>query len=231
MRTLPLRRLADRSLGVLQFPRSALEFWLRAEDVAVSPVATWPDISGNGNDFVQATGANQPTLVSDLVNGYPAVLFDGSNDYVGSTLDMAQPLTFAVVAMRTGGTQRAVIGSRDPASTGQPGAIVYIPSNPSVYTMGAGGNLLSSVNPNVGWVWFVAVFNGADSRFYINDAEFTGNPGARGAGQVMLGAFLSGGDPAGFWNGYIVEALGWSTALGQSDARRVMDYFEAKYAL
>lgn len=230
MRTLPVRRLADRSLGVLQFPRSALEFWLRAEDVAVSPVATWPDISGNGNDFVQATGANQPTLVSDLVNGYPAVLFDGSNDYVGSTLDMAQPLTFAGVAMHTGGTTRAVIGSRNPASTGQPGAIVYIPPD-NVYAMFAGSNFLSSVNPNVGWVCFVAVFNGVNTRFYINDEEFTGNPGARGAGQVLLGAFLSGGAPTGFWNGYIVEALGWSTALGQSDAQRVLDYFTAKYAL
>ena len=41
-------------------------------------VSQWDDQSVEGNNVVQATGANQPTTSS--VNGNPSILFDGSND-------------------------------------------------------------------------------------------------------------------------------------------------------
>ena len=65
------------------------------EHAAVSPsgnagVAVWYDQSGNGNDAVQATNANQPLIASSNAivyeNGKPAVQFDGVNDVMLSGL-------------------------------------------------------------------------------------------------------------------------------------------------
>jgi len=52
-------------------------------------VETWYDQSGNGNDAVQATAANQPKIVSagSLVvdsSGVPELEFDGSNDVLSA---------------------------------------------------------------------------------------------------------------------------------------------------
>ncbi len=55
---------------------------LQADTLALSdgdPVATWPDQSGNGNDFTQ-TGSARPAFVLDDTRGYSAVYFDAIDD-------------------------------------------------------------------------------------------------------------------------------------------------------
>lgn len=47
------------------------------------PVATWTDFSGEGNHLTQATEANKPLYRTNIINGEPAMQFDGSNDYFG----------------------------------------------------------------------------------------------------------------------------------------------------
>jgi len=66
-----------------------------AADLAASPVALWPDASGNGFDLAQAVGANQPTwTAASGPNGNPSVLFDGSNDSLANAaLNLPAPGT------------------------------------------------------------------------------------------------------------------------------------------
>lgn len=49
------------------------------------PVGSWSDVSGNGNNLDQAVAANQPTWVTNLINGLPAIRFDGVNDFLAKT--------------------------------------------------------------------------------------------------------------------------------------------------
>lgn len=82
--------------------RTNLKLWLEA-DVLVSnadgdAIQTWPDISGNANDFTQATLANRPLLKTDILNGRPALLFDGSNDL------FTGPLLSTFITAVNGGT-------------------------------------------------------------------------------------------------------------------------------
>lgn len=65
--------------------------WLDASDpttitATATAVSQWSDKSGNARHFVQATGANQPTLLTSFtgINGRSAVRFDGAASYMTS---------------------------------------------------------------------------------------------------------------------------------------------------
>lgn len=59
--------------------------WFAADSLNLSngdPVSIWNDISGNGNDAEQSVSASQPTFTTGEINGLPAVVFDGTNDFM-----------------------------------------------------------------------------------------------------------------------------------------------------
>ncbi|MFN4947020.1 MAG: beta strand repeat-containing protein, partial [Chryseotalea sp.] len=62
-------------------------FWVRATNgvTGVADVSNWADQSGNGKNAIQNTVANQPTLLANAVNGYPAIDFTGSTDVFSIT--------------------------------------------------------------------------------------------------------------------------------------------------
>ncbi len=64
---------------------AGLKLWLKADALVLNdadPVTTWADASASGNDATQTTAANKPTYRSNVVNGKPAVRFDGANDFL-----------------------------------------------------------------------------------------------------------------------------------------------------
>ncbi len=64
-----------------------MSVWLRADqlDPAVSAVTLWEDMSGAGNDAVQADGGRTPIRVDSGINGHFAVQFDGVTDRLDLT--------------------------------------------------------------------------------------------------------------------------------------------------
>ncbi|MFO7773193.1 MAG: right-handed parallel beta-helix repeat-containing protein [Dehalococcoidia bacterium] len=67
------------------------------------PVATWPDLSGEGNDATQGTPADQPEWVEDALAGKPVVRFDGSDYLVEDSGSYTTPLTIFAVGLNTAG--------------------------------------------------------------------------------------------------------------------------------
>jgi hypothetical protein len=65
-------------------PAGNTALWLDPSDPTVfsfgTGISEWRDKSSNGRNATQATGANQPTLAADALNGLPVVRLDGSND-------------------------------------------------------------------------------------------------------------------------------------------------------
>lgn len=81
-----------------------LHLWLDAQSLTMADgaaVASWPDVSGNARHFTQATEASQPVLDADRINGYPAVVGNGTNSRL-ATADFAtltgQEFTIYLVA-------------------------------------------------------------------------------------------------------------------------------------
>ena len=56
-----------------------------------STVSAWADQSGNAKDYSEAT--NQPTYNATGLNGRPTLTFDGVNDLLSSSLNLAAPGT------------------------------------------------------------------------------------------------------------------------------------------
>ena len=62
---------------------STLILWLKAESLSGTtngaPVSSWPDLTGNGYDAIQTLNSNQPTYVTNAMNGLPALRFNSTN--------------------------------------------------------------------------------------------------------------------------------------------------------
>ncbi len=63
----------------------------RAEDEPTGALASWTDLSGNGNHLLQATGAAQPINTASQLNGKAAVIFDGVDDFMQASFTLVQP--------------------------------------------------------------------------------------------------------------------------------------------
>ncbi len=65
-----------------------IDIWVKADELPLSnsdPVTSWVDASGNENDANQAIVADQPSFLTNQINGLPAVSFDGINDRLDFT--------------------------------------------------------------------------------------------------------------------------------------------------
>ena len=62
-------------------------------------VAQWNDLSGNGNHFVQATGANQPLFNPIAYGNLPGVTFGAASKMTLSGLTFTNPYTLSVVCI------------------------------------------------------------------------------------------------------------------------------------
>lgn len=76
------------SFGFLPTKIAGCKLWLKADAITglvnSDPVGTWPDSSGTGNDVTQATAGSKPLYKTNIINGLPTVLFDGSDDFMAS---------------------------------------------------------------------------------------------------------------------------------------------------
>lgn len=80
--------------GVVEFDPlsiSDLLYGLRADSLIgtlsdTDPVTTWDDQSPNGADAGQTTGGQKPLFRTGQKNGLPAVVWDGSNDWLSNDL-------------------------------------------------------------------------------------------------------------------------------------------------
>lgn len=81
--------------------------WLDAADTSsvtsvLGSVSFWRDKSGCGNNAIQASGANQPSIGVNTINGLPTITFNGSSkSMAGNLVGFAgKPYTIFVVGQR-----------------------------------------------------------------------------------------------------------------------------------
>lgn len=228
---------------------SGLKLWLPADRISGlvdgDPVATWGDLSGQGNHATQGTGAAKPLFKTNIANGRPGVLGDGVDDFLtlaagACTALMAGDRTiFLVTKWVTHGANRRVISlsnagggtrcaiSEDGAGAGAAWAFVYstgaaartitavIGAVPSANTTQISEAVQSGVN-------YTGLTNGTQVGTAA-DASVE----AAGVGTLFAGA----GGTNNFGNLYLMEVVAYSAALSAADRARVRRYLGAKYSV
>jgi trimeric autotransporter adhesin len=184
-------------------------------------VVTWYDQSGNGRNLTQSTASAQPQLIL-AGNGKPALLFDGSNDYIRSgAFTLNQPHTryslFRLVTVPGSGEAHIVSGR---ALTD--GLVFYVASG-TVISISAGTTTTvgNAGMPGGARGVVAAVFNGASSLAEINAASTVSSPANVGSNNLTGLTVGTRGDlgSSNFANVEIQELIEFGSAHTQTEAQ------------
>lgn len=127
----------------------------------------------NGIPLAQATGSAQPFWIADQLGGFPAIKFDGSNDYLqGSFTEISQPNTIIIVCSEptADGDFRHIF---DGISINKRHLFTQDGST-NKYALFAGGGVRQSTYPiGTGFKIFSVVFNEGSSEVMVNGTLYT----------------------------------------------------------
>jgi hypothetical protein len=234
---------------------SEIGIWLNAGDLVLSnddPVSVWADASGEGRDF---TALNSPVFKTGVINGKPAVLFDGIDDILSAGDDY-----FYADNTKSGITLVAVVESNATTTDldyvfdfGYAGdsslSLIFQNHSPAMYATSAAqatiltGTAADSFHIFVGRLVFGArielLLDGLLQGFYktivsqITSVEIAENPTrATGSGPPVIGGQSKTQYESGrFLNGYLAEFVAYRQALSNSDLSSLLGYFADKYGL
>ncbi len=191
-------------------------------------VSQWSDISGNANHLVQATAGIRPLVLPGLINGFPAIRFDGVDDFLKCTaFTLNQPETvLAVFKVNAFGTA----GVHDIAWDGNTAGTMVLGSLLAAQTsISAGSAISNAAGVNAAYGYFTARYNGASSFFRNNGILLkSGNAGAGNAGGFTLGAL---GNNTRSMAIEFAEVQIYSTAISDSQIADIESYYKDKYGL
>jgi hypothetical protein len=235
------RRTVAMSAGGAGTPFSPLDIpglvlWLDASQIVGlndgDPVATWSDLSGNGNDATQGTASQQPTYQTGEINGLPAVQFDGVDDGMALTAITTSNHTAFAVMKRASGGNTLVLSNN---VTFGPGALLFYNVDGIFYNLcTTGGGSITSTFSGAGTPLLspaVAVnrWNGTDQSARINGTDLTR---ITQVGGLSSGSWNRIGDrPTNpfFHNGLMAEILLYDSGLSAGDIVRVEAYLRNKW--
>jgi hypothetical protein len=189
--------------------------WYAASDITGKndgdPVHPWEDLTGNGHDFVQATSGSRPLYKTNIINGHPALLFDGSDDCMLS--DLIEGIgTVVIVAIHP-----------DELFSWYEGLI----SGASSYGWFVGQHGYDHFYPT------------GDATTYM-DGDYGADPATQ-TWHVFLGLTAGHLDTAVYigedrglwrlWTGYIAEVVIFNNILSSGDQIIITDYLMEKYGI
>ena len=217
--------------------------WIKADALALNNdngVSTWSDISGNGNDFTQPNDF-QPTYITNVINGLPAVRFDsgGSTNMQTSITATNKYSVFAVYKQLTTGNFSVAV-SWGSGSSGKTFWSGYIPDSSGTPYPGhlvpasdSSVDNYSSSADDTNWHVIDGVFDGSHliGHDYGNLATPSINQvsGSLSSNNITIGAY--GHSPSLYWDGYIAEVLFFTTNVSDANRALIQSYLTYKYDL
>jgi len=215
------------------FPMQAMSFWYKADtgalDASDAPISvdataikTWKDQSGTARDAVQATVANQPLWYGNQINGYPAVRFDGVNDFLAATGENAS-IRSGVMVVKILSLPGLIVGS----STAEVG--VYC--GPTYYGNANANYSTAAVTTNV-WVvvgWRRGSTGMTQDYIYLNNVPYAPVTSYGSSSSTLyMGAKAAGAFPLSMW---MAEMIVWSQAVAEANIYATSMSLMQKYGI
>lgn len=230
-----------------EIPKQNLALWLRADrgivldTTSTLTVARWEDQSGNGRHATQLTKTKQPVLTNNVVNGRPAVSFNGTTTYLVtaavSKIDCHLFVVFNKNEALFGNTSIGILTCR---VTG------VAPSNENHGVAGlANSNRIRDTDPNAGTsnytIYIDGILGHSGTGFtYLDIGAPTAhhilyvakNNAVVGTKNWCLGmnAFESGTNPTTILDGSIAEVIIYDS-LTASGRDKVNNYLKTRYGI
>lgn len=226
-----------------------LRMWLDANAMALNnndPVSSWTDLSGNNKHAVQDTASYRPLFKTNVLNGKPAVVFDGSNDYLtidGSMVANTNYSIFAVVKRNSsnpgsfnyymGGTQAAMnrnlqLGWRSNTTlTHGQYTNDYDMRVPS-YSVSMPAYLITTRHSNS--LGNDTYLNGALKGLNMNNVSSARLVHLSSWQGASIGRYIDNTINTRF-NGYVAELIIYNRYLSETERKSVESYLATKYGL
>lgn len=209
-------------------------------------VATWGDLSGQGNDVAQATDGNKPVWTSGAINGLPALLFDdAASQVLESSTPAVSTAPFTVLCAAqpdtTSGSLIAFAISDKDSQTDR--FRLYFSNGSNVIwqgldpTPGTGGESSSDsgYSANTTYVCTGREVSSTSRFVYLNGTAGSENTDDRTPANVdvtTVGARRSSSSSwVGFFSGYIAEIAVFNEALSTLNRTRLEQYMADKWGV
>ncbi|MES1222018.1 MAG: T9SS type A sorting domain-containing protein [Bacteroidota bacterium] len=235
--------------GVLSSTKNV--FWLKADANVYTNAGTtlatsgqtvqqWNDKSGNGKDFTQTTSTLKPKFTSSSMNGFPAVTFDGSDDYLSNLTittdnkaDFFAVVKYPSLSGNAGVLQGSATGKLLSTSYGEKVVGMWVNSSNKPWGRGveSSGVQLDIPTINSSSAGAGQILENQYGSLLINqfiNATLSGSVTTDGT----LGSwkeFAIGRQGSETWNGDIAEVIAFDVNLNLAQRNIVSNYLSAKY--
>ncbi len=204
-------------------------------DLTGSIVNVWKTINGTAGDVIQLTQTNKPQYQVDALNGLPAIVFDGTNDFL-------QNLSFPNISTVT----MFVVGKYNttPTNQGMVDISTFITNTGAQLHYEAGIKSHFRIKDSVGLKdatlaeslpikhIFTGVADGTDIKYFVDgDLKQTTLAGTISETVTNLDIGRLSGINGFFLNGAIGEVIIYGRALSGSERQEVLDYLSPKWKI
>jgi hypothetical protein len=226
-------------------PSSGLKSWYKADNGAIvssGSVTTWKDVSGSGSDASQSTSTAQPTYNSSAINGLPAVVFNGTSDYLNMPAgfsNFASGLSiFLVTKPTTWAYGQRVFAFGNTNTSGSNCLVLEEPTNTSLSfdQFDSGGNVASVVSNSAvtlgSYQLYEITHDGTSTgTMYADAVQIAKNTAMYSTSSInpnynYLGCAIG---VNGFFAGEVAEVLIYNRLLTNSERLGVEEYLSGRY--
>jgi len=234
--TIRIRGAGGRSSFFTPLQFSGCALWLRS-DLGITlgtGVQNWADQSGNGNNAAQATGANQPPLVPNQMNGLPAIRGDGTNYWMAtSPFTLGAQATLITVVQPSAALANSIrLLENDYSRSYYLGADV-VPS-PTKYKLIVNNGTAAATTvaePTTTNHIVTGVYSPTTGSIYANGV-IGGSATLTAPANLTLAMYLMAAAAGGFlFTGYMGEVIVYNRALTTVELTQVHRYLGARYGV
>jgi large repetitive protein len=226
--------------GVGPFSVSGCILWLDASQITGvsdgAAVGTMPDLSGNSNDYTQATGATQPLYRVGSGATLASLEFNGARWIAAATriLPLTNCTLFLVAKPTSGNTGRLV--GWDNTGSGSNG-VALIGNNSDFWVIRNAGSVgdITGLGTLIGnrYVYSLRIGTGgtANSIARVNGAQVGTNTLTAWTSSGETAHLGTSGNAGAHWVGNVYEMLIYNTKLSDADNAIIESYLNSKHTV
>jgi hypothetical protein len=212
--------------------------WYDASQITSPPtnggaLSSWNDLSGNGLNLAQATGAKQPiyysTTTANLLNGLPTVWFNGTSQGMQTAASSgitAMPVSVFIVCKTADG---ATVNNERILQSNSTITAAFILLPPPSYVLNGPAVGISGGSVDTNWHVFTGLLTSGTCTLRLDGAVLTtGSVGATPTSNpITLGALS--GVTGQYLNGAIAEVILYTTTLSGANVTAIESYLTSKW--